>query len=304
LAIKEVLEELSQYTMTLAKNDVGLLYRVRKTSETNLGKKDFFHLPFEKRYKVATQRYSIPGLPCLYLSGSLYTCWEEMGRPPFHELQAAAFWVKDGKVVKVLNFSDRPQRLPFFSSMKKDGTIDPPTGGVSVKFLEERIAANIVLWPLVAACSIVVQHRDAPFKPEYLIPQMLLQWVTNNDDFNGVCYFSTHVRGNPTTHPLPICNLVFPAKVIRPSGRCEHLCDIFKMTEPYAWELLRAIQAGPGMPGGIIPFFDIEFIDGVGERYVDTEFGSIQMKLGKLAVAIIQENRQGKSELGDIAIKD
>jgi len=34
----------------------------------------------------------------------------------------------------------------------------------------------------------------------------------------------------------------------------------------------------PGMPGGIIPFFDIEFIDGVGERYVDTEFGSIQMK--------------------------
>jgi hypothetical protein len=47
--------------------DLGLLYRVRRDSSDSLTREDLFHIPFEERYKVTTQRYSIPGVPCLYL---------------------------------------------------------------------------------------------------------------------------------------------------------------------------------------------------------------------------------------------
>ena len=51
-------------------------------------RKDIFHVPFEKRGSIKSNRYSIPGLPCLYLGTSLYTCWEEMNRPNFDSI----FW--------------------------------------------------------------------------------------------------------------------------------------------------------------------------------------------------------------------
>jgi hypothetical protein len=46
-----------------------------------LEKKQLFHIPFQDRGLVNTQRYSIPGLPSLYVANSIYVAWEEMGRP-------------------------------------------------------------------------------------------------------------------------------------------------------------------------------------------------------------------------------
>lgn len=40
-----------------------------------------FHIPITMRRQVGTERYSIPGYPCLYLGNSIYVCWEEMNRP-------------------------------------------------------------------------------------------------------------------------------------------------------------------------------------------------------------------------------
>jgi len=300
-AIQEVLTELRARKVVLTPGDLSLLYRVRRTTEPILRRKDLFHIPFDQRHKVSMHRYSIPGLPCLYLSGSLYACWEEMGRPPFHELHAAAFWVRTGESVKLLNFSESPSRLRLSSFLKPDGTIDPQTSGLSVRALEARIADSIVLWPLVASASVIVKHRDAPFKPEYLVPQMLLQWVRNDEDFDGVCYFSTNVGGASRRRHLAVCNLVFPAKFIKPSGRCEHLCRLFKMTEPYGWGLLRAVHASGGVPMDAAPFFDMEFIEGVKEEYHETEFGEVELTLGRLATRVMDENERGDPAAGDIS---
>jgi len=109
-ALQCVKTEIEQYaSIDLSPRELHIAYRVRRSKAPSLSREDLFHIPFEERHKVATQRYSIPGLPCLYLSGSLYTCWEEMGRPPFHELHVAAFWAKQGASLKVLNFSNRPK---------------------------------------------------------------------------------------------------------------------------------------------------------------------------------------------------
>ena len=59
-------------------------FRARKISRlTRPTRRDLFHVPFEEREKLASQRYSIPGVPCLYLGSSAYVCWEELGRPEF-----------------------------------------------------------------------------------------------------------------------------------------------------------------------------------------------------------------------------
>jgi len=224
-------------------------------------------------------------LPCLYLAGSLYTCWEEMGRPPLHELQCAAFWIKDSKSLKLLNLSNRPAR----SALLARHPVGVPPG----------LSAHIILWPLVFTSSIIVKHGASPFKPEYIIPQMLLQWVTHNHGYDGVAYFSTHVRAISKHHPMPASNIVLPAKHVTSRGRCSRLCDTFKMTDPFGWQLLSSINVGEGTDVANIPFYDLEFVDGIEERYYNTEFGIVQMKLNKMVARTRQRNRSG--DLRDIA---
>lgn len=75
-------------------NQVRHLYRVRHQVAPPLTREEMFHVPFELRHKVASQRYSIPGLPSLYLGGSLSACWVEMRQPVFADLQAACLWLR------------------------------------------------------------------------------------------------------------------------------------------------------------------------------------------------------------------
>ena len=65
-------------------------YRIR-TGITNqpYSKEKMFHIPFEFRTKVSTQRHSISGFPSLYLGKSLYSAWEELNRPLLSEFQVA-----------------------------------------------------------------------------------------------------------------------------------------------------------------------------------------------------------------------
>ena len=74
-------------------------YRIRLKYDNFLFEpKDIFHIPFEKRGKVTTQKYSIPGFPSLYLGRTLHVCWEELNRPQLHKVQA----IKINKYKKVV----------------------------------------------------------------------------------------------------------------------------------------------------------------------------------------------------------
>lgn len=80
------------------------LYRVRKSDTPLSSRKEIFHIPFSKRHLVGAQRYSVDGLPCLYLGTSLYVCWQEMNKPDFDKLYISAFTTNDNKS-KILNFA-------------------------------------------------------------------------------------------------------------------------------------------------------------------------------------------------------
>lgn len=272
---------LDQLSVSVEEQGLGTLFRVRRDLTPVLKREDLFHVPFEARHNVGVQRYSIPGLPCLYLGGSLYTCWCEMGRPPFHELQVAAFWLAPKKSVKVISLYDRPSRL-FLRLPRADAQYGKD---------KDRWMAHFMLWPLMALCSIMTRHRKGAFKPEYIVPQFLLQWAQESGCYDGVCYFSMHV---PDLSPFALgdCNFVFPARDMKASGRCSHLRALFKMTEPVSWQLLRAMDAGAvTRPRIHYPEYDVEFIEGMPERYGSTEFGLVEERLHGLVF-------QAKSRIG------
>ncbi|EKY1899196.1 hypothetical protein OM371_004703, partial [Salmonella enterica subsp. enterica serovar Lille] len=62
-------------------NESKPLFRVRKSDSSIKDRKEMFHIPFSMRHLVNAQRYSVAGLPCLYLGSSLYVCWLEMDKP-------------------------------------------------------------------------------------------------------------------------------------------------------------------------------------------------------------------------------
>jgi hypothetical protein len=251
-----------------------------------------FHIPFELRHKVQSQRYSVPGLPCLYLGGSLYTCWAEMGRPGFHELFASAFWLREDQKVRLVDLSQRPnrlvRRLTSSGELQDDGDHDS-------------LLCHLTLWPLAALCSIIVKHRDSFFKSEYIIPQILLQWITAERAFDGICYSSTHVSAlAPLDRPKVVCNFVFPAQQKRPDGRCSFLRQLFKMTEPQSWQLLAALGVPFARFQVRAPYFDFEFVNRITQQYAETEFGRVEYRLDCLVAAIKHENTVRDKSLGDV----
>ena len=67
-------------------------------------------------------------------------------------------------------------------------------------------------WPLIASCSIQVNDYTDNFKPEYIIPQFLLQWARDNKEIDGIRYSSTHIERNSLQGHSGLSNLVLPVK--------------------------------------------------------------------------------------------
>lgn len=141
------------------------LYRARLNDKQHrsFGLDDMWHIPFYLRGKVNTERFSFPGLPCLYFGSSTYSCWIEMDRPSFSEFQIARFETTElAKTVYVLDISVLANKV---EKLVHDNVIE----------LEE----YILIWPIIAMCSFHVLNRDSVFKPEYIFPQFLMEYVSS-----------------------------------------------------------------------------------------------------------------------------
>ncbi len=99
-------------------------------------------------------------------------------------------------------------------------------------------------FPLVACCSVRVRNNLDTFKPEYIIPQLLLQWIRNNDQIDGIRYKSTHLDKNLYKQKGKLSNLVLPVKENKNTGHCNKLKSMFKMTEVTSWQLYQFAIGG------------------------------------------------------------
>ena len=203
-----------------------VLYKARTIGKyQKLTFEDMFHIPLNQRGIVKTQRYSAPGYPCLYLGKSINVCWEELGRPRFDDLMISRFVVKN-------EFQVLDLRVPQKDALKSD-----------------RLAEILKKIPLIMSVSIVVIDTDASFRPEYIIPQLIIEYIiTNNrneykegkrDLFSfilGVYYTSTHMNGDLEFPENIFYNLALPVVVVNGKETyCELLSSCFDWTDPTSY---------------------------------------------------------------------
>ncbi|UII32271.1 RES domain-containing protein [Fulvivirga ulvae] len=243
-------------------------FRIREVDNNYpLSSKEIFHIPFHMRERVATQRFSIPGLPTLYLSNSLFVAWEELGRPPAHFIQTARF--VNGRQLRLL-----------------DLTNDIYQNGHLIKGNEAhgfQLLYFVMVWPLVAACSIKSPDRHVPFKAEYIIPQLLLQWI-NKNTLDGVKYSSTHINPLVHRHRGHLYNIAIPVKTHDQSvGYCEELLTLFKVTSVLPMHLTQfaapygrfseqasaSVEVNPDV-------YELELISDKKQNYSETAFGQME----------------------------
>ncbi len=214
-------------TLTAPSQSIRQVYRMRHfDSLDERTREKIFHVPFNLRHRISSQRYSISGWPSLYLGGSLLVCWEELGRPPLESVDVSCF--QADRELSVLDFGYTPRT---FVGLHTDGF-----------FTAEQIVSYLVLWPLLCACSLKPAHRGEPFVEEYIVPQLLLEWIKNESgSIDGLRYFSTQIAQQPACPRLTI-NYVFPVKTVHKSGYCDSLKAAFRLTKPVSWALLNTLD--------------------------------------------------------------
>lgn len=192
-------------------------YRARDNKSGFLyGREEMFHIPYECRHKISNQRYSVSGLPCLYLGSSTYICWEELERPDY---QTCNFCV--AKSTSPVWYFDLciPQEIHS---------------------IEDLYRVCIAL-----ACSLKSQ-RDHIFKLEYIIPQCILYSIINNPHYAhdgiGIRYYSVHfLHQESSTFYLDFdsedvtsryINIVIPAQKPKQKGLSDLLKRMFHLGHP------------------------------------------------------------------------
>ena len=183
-----------------------------------------FHIPLDKRGLVDTQRYSVPGYPCLYLAHRVYGCWEEMGRPSFGTVMVSKF-------ESLQDFRLLDLRVPSKEKWEND------------------ISRCLLIFPLVIASMVQVKDSKDKYKPEYLIPQLLTEWVISKnregkkgEEVLGIMYTSAQKNDDFSYPDDSYDNYAIP--VLNPLGSkkyCNKLKVYFKLTAPtyYDLEVLR-----------------------------------------------------------------
>lgn len=252
-------------------------YRMRMSESILNEKKEIFHTPISLRRKINTQRYSVSGLPCLYLSSSVYTCWTEMNKPKINDLHVSRFIFDDLAIVNILNFTMiDPKRLFYKDHIHLYQGDDM----MYIERIDPKLLIDaLILWPLLFVCSLRGSEINDFYKPEYIVPQFLLQWVRKNANLKGIAYFSTDT--NPkNVDPYYSINYVFPVDDAE-NEICSYLSSIFKLTDPYRCDVIENIFSGVRSvsPDFSHRKFQDKKYSGLEIHYENTKYGKIERYL-------------------------
>lgn len=255
--MNNVMRKLIQHPLTIYRKsgwidafdhyDPLMLFRVRNVqSNIHYQRKDIFHTPYNLRSKISTCRYSISGYPCLYLGTSLDLCCEEAKVNSFNDITIASRYkiqrnmrYNDGLVIDVIELALKPK--DFINYQRSDRNIQENNIiGQTRKFNEldldsiEVMSTYLYWYPLIAACSFIRVNKQDPFASEYIIPQLVMQWVrsvSNSEKLIGIRYFSC---ASERASELGF-NYVFPVsgeKDPRNEKYCKVLAQSFMLTTP------------------------------------------------------------------------
>jgi hypothetical protein len=250
----------------------SISYRMRIVpleEQKRLTEKDLFHIPLNKRTLVTTQRYSVPGYPCLYLAKRVYGCWEEMGRCVFGTSMVSA--VRTTNDIKLIDL-----RVPTKQTWLND------------------FERCVLFFPLVLATMVQVKKDSDPYKPEYTIPQILTEWVIAHNreqkDVNqkiiGIVYTSAQKNEDFDYPEDSYENYAIP--VIYPLSNkkyCRGLASYFELTKPTYFDL-EILRNGIGLDMGEIGLSEDEQKE---ENIRTSYFGKMEEFINKYKFSKIVE---------------
>ena len=192
------------------------LYRMRPTEKYELFEEEgLSHIPFNLSHQTNNERYSICGLPSLYLASSAYGCWMEMNCPRIETVNIALFKPKND--IKFLDLC-YPNENESYDKHR------------------------MMLLPIIVACDMPVKYPEANYKYEYTIPQLILESLVKyrNNEMNGqvlgIRYISVKRKTANLAYPYKsfkrlYYNYVFPPVEIKYEGQCPVIKENFKFVK-------------------------------------------------------------------------
>jgi ribosomal protein S19 len=240
-----------------------------------------FHVRFEYRNKISTNRYSIPGFPALYLGESTYVCWEELNRSRLRDLWFSRIEnTEELNVIKIQRFEDLLEEIEQISN--EDDKLS-------------HLCRYMIIYPLIIACTIKVKDQKSNFTPQYIVPQLLLQYIAqfkNADErIDGIMYLSSQVDYSKV-NGVRAYNYVFPVKASLKGGFCKQLSKIFHISEPTSLEIEEIIH-NPLYPGVYArddeATASIELANGIKSTYLTMSFGRLEQSLALKPVTVVIE---------------
>ena len=175
----------------------SLFFRGRKNNNKILNRYEMFHIPYDKRYLVGNQRFSLSGFPLLYLSSSINGVKLELdiADTSFYDYSFSSFhFNKKSKIYSL----DNPFRI-YFEKVKKNEEkgviiVNYP---VAMNILKEKLL-KLILSSICLFEKRVSHKRQEKsgmniFYQEYIIPQALTQ-VLKIEEYDGIFYPSTRIE--------------------------------------------------------------------------------------------------------------
>ena len=194
---------------------------------------ELFHIPLSKRAYASNERFSLAGFPCLYLATMLPLAWQECNYPQ-------KYYYSEYQYHHI--FDPDTQKRLFEQELKFVSLYSPHeiyAWGIAEKHNHFNLWLDLIIrylkqYPLILACAFVNQTGKVSFKQEYIIPQMLMQWVQRNKHLiQGISYFSC-INSYMQNSKWCAYNIVIPA--IPPYDENKYsqkLRDCFTWTTPY-----------------------------------------------------------------------
>lgn len=237
----------TQYEGFPSNTDSLKLFRIRHVdSDIKYRRKDLFHTPFNLRSGIGSCRYSISGYPSLYLSTNLHLCCQETKKNNQKQLTIASRFaivrneIDNGQIpIKVVELAIKPS--DFILNHNKTHSIAYEQNRYNKRLLNEIeledqvVRYNYLFWyPIIAASSFIKANKGALFNPEYIIPQLLMQWIRVNSkpsNLFGIRYFScasTKCSEMGFNYVFPVYSTQSQSK----SGYCKILRPVFHLTSP------------------------------------------------------------------------
>ena len=188
-------------------------------------REEMLHIPFDLRERVSSERFSIPGLPCLYLATTTYCCWLELRTPPDYQFNVSP--VRINQKNRILNL-----------------TMNADTFEQIIEYTEKNKAANkytieaLKLWILSYASSFKIIADNRSFKEEYIIPQLIML-VSRDLGLDGVSYYSKQVEDDRFAYMRSV-NLALFAKY-NGEKKYSEICKDIEIAPSYNYAMFKQL---------------------------------------------------------------